>query len=112
MPRFTEIVFAGKVDRERVYDLGSGRDCARYVARHAYAWPGGYPLIVVTADGAALCARCVRDNFRLILESWRDFGESRNGGDGWTPAGMDTAEGYADEDCCDNCGASLTGAED
>lgn len=24
----------------------------------AYAWPGGYPIIYILADGATLCAKC------------------------------------------------------
>jgi hypothetical protein len=44
-----------------------------------YAWPGGYPLFFVAADGEALSFNAVRDNLREVLpamsqpwdRSWR-----------------------------------------
>lgn len=33
----------------------------------AYAWPGGYPLFLITSDGAALCFECARKEFRQIV---------------------------------------------
>ena len=44
-----------------------------------YAWPGGYPLFFVAADGVALSFDAVRDNLREVLpamsqpwdRSWR-----------------------------------------
>ena len=58
-----------------------------YISRHlhqslksaldAYAWPGGYPVYAVMADGEALCPRCARENIRLILADTR--GETRFG---------------------------------
>ena len=29
----------------------------KYVARHRYAWPGGYPMFVLLSDGECLCAK-------------------------------------------------------
>jgi hypothetical protein len=34
--------------------------------RDKYAWPGGYPLYLVTADGEALSIDAARDNWREI----------------------------------------------
>ena len=31
----------------------------------AYAWPGGYPIYHVTADGGVLCADCANENREL-----------------------------------------------
>jgi hypothetical protein len=35
--------------------------------REPYAWPGGYPKILVMADGECLCPKCARANFRAIV---------------------------------------------
>jgi hypothetical protein len=34
--------------------------------RNKYAWPGGYPLYLLTADGCALCVECGRKEFKQI----------------------------------------------
>lgn len=34
-----------------------------------YVWPGGYPLYFATSDGAALCFKCARAEFRNIADS-------------------------------------------
>jgi hypothetical protein len=39
---------------------------AKRFAREVYAWPGGYPLVALTADGGCLCADCVRKKWRMI----------------------------------------------
>ena len=31
-----------------------------------YAWPGGYPIFYLCADGGVLCADCVDENRELI----------------------------------------------
>jgi len=37
-----------------------------------YAWPGGYPLYFIAADGEPLCHKCVRGNFKqVIYETYR-----------------------------------------
>ncbi len=44
--------------------------------REPYAWPGGYPLFIIMADGEALSIEAASDNWRLIcqatLAGWRD----------------------------------------
>jgi len=35
----------------------------------AYAWPGGYPLCFITADGAALSFNTVKANARWIIDA-------------------------------------------
>ena len=42
-------------------------DQARHAARNSYAWPGGYPLAVVMADGECLCPECTRKEWRQIV---------------------------------------------
>jgi hypothetical protein len=51
----------------------------------AYAWPGGYPLFFVTADGAAL-------SFKTVRREWREIVSTHLRNDqrsGWFIAGCD-----------------------
>lgn len=34
----------------------------------AYAWPGGYPLAYVVADGGCLCPKCVNEHIFLTID--------------------------------------------
>lgn len=106
-----ETVVTGRVDRERVYSLDTGGGAARYVARHPYAWPGGYDLVLIMTDGGVLCADCVRANYRQILESVRDY-SNVNYGDGWTPAGYMLADDPGAELICDHCSKTISGEDE
>ena len=76
----------------------------REFARHPYAWPGGYPLILVMADGECLCASCARNEYRLISHSTRHHER-----DGWCAAGVDVHwEGEAI--ICAHCNAEIDSA--
>lgn len=76
----------------------------REAARSGFAWPGGYPLIVVMTDGATLCPACARAEYPLIARATRDGSR-----DGWAAAGTDIHwEGAPDE--CAHCGASIPSA--
>ena len=46
----------------------------KQVAKDHYAWPGGYPLFVVTHDGEELCAQCVEENLGLIVTATANVG--------------------------------------
>ncbi len=37
-----------------------------------YVWPGGYPAFAITQDCAALCFKCIRSNYRLVLEGFKE----------------------------------------
>ena len=50
------------------------RDMVREVAP-GYAWPGGYPLALLMADGEALCPACAVANVDLIADAF-DRGDS------------------------------------
>ena len=39
----------------------------KQVAKDHFAWPGGYPLMTVLADGECLCATCTEKELRLIV---------------------------------------------
>lgn len=75
---------------------------ARYVRRERYAWPGGYALALVLADGGALCPDCVASEFPQISYSHRHRLR-----DDWRPVGV-ASEADADEGCtCDHCGRTV-----
>ena len=38
--------------------------------RHPYAWPGGYPLAVLMADGECMCISCVKKEFKYIAREF------------------------------------------
>lgn len=42
-----------------------------------YAWPGGYPLYFIMADGEALSFKSAKAERRYILEALRDGNEQR-----------------------------------
>ena len=72
--------------------------------RSPYAWPGGYPLFAVTSDGASLCHKCCKDNYRQIRESMRDHSS-----DGWRVDAVDV--NWEDADMlCDDCGNVIESA--
>lgn len=50
--------------------------------RQPYAWPGGYPLYVVMADGEALSCDAARQEWRQIV-----FATLRGARDGWRALG-------------------------
>jgi hypothetical protein len=59
-----------------------------------YAWPGGYPILYLGADGAHLCYLCAQQSL---------------GGNDPTLSAMPLEGAYDDEDelCCDNCGEPI-----
>ena len=70
-----------------------------------YAWPGGYPLYFITADGAALSFEAVRAEWRNIVQAhlWND---SRSG---WAIAGVDV--NWEDTELyCDHTNAKIESA--
>ena len=54
------------------------------VARHKFAWPGGYLMVLVMSDGEFLCPDCVRENVDTIARDTRNRSRS-----GWAAAGAD-----------------------
>lgn len=69
------------------------------------AWPGGYPLYYVFADGGACCADCANDNITDIDAAMR--GEKRwNSHGGWALGAFDT--NWEDAKLhCDHCGKTI-----
>ena len=59
-------------------------ESVKSVARNPYAWPGGYPRMVVMSDGECLCPKCARAEFKLIARATLDNDRSD-----WTALGDD-----------------------
>lgn len=71
----------------------------------AYAWPGGYPLALITSDGAALCFDCAKQEARNVFWSIQN-----RCNDGWRVVACDIIEESGDDglDCiCDHCGKPI-----
>lgn len=41
----------------------------RELARNKYAWPGGYGLLALMGDNQIVCADCIKENYRLVLDA-------------------------------------------
>lgn len=72
--------------------------------RDKYTRQGGYPLFLITSDGAALCIECGKKEYRNIVWSIR-----HNVSDGWKVEAADinweNAELY-----CDHCDKQIESA--
>lgn len=72
--------------------------------RNPYAWPGGYPLFLLTTDGGAICKCCAKSEWPLICRSTRD-----NALDGWTAECVEV--NWEDQFLfCDHCGNQIESA--
>lgn len=69
--------------------------------RQPYAWPGGYPMVLIMDDGECLCPKCARDNFKLIVAATKS-----NARDGWQACHVPI--NYEDDELyCANCNAHI-----
>jgi hypothetical protein len=83
-------------------------DAVRYAARNRYAWPGGYPLVVVMSDGECLCTSCTRKQWRQIVRN--TLSSIRKGADvSWIAAGADVNWENPDLYCA-HCGDRIESA--
>lgn len=77
---------------------------AKDFARNPFAWPGGYPLAAITADGGCLCAACVRKEWRLVASESFD-----NSNCGFRISGVDV--NWENPDLyCDHCSERIESA--
>lgn len=44
----------------------SRNDLQSFIRSNGYAWPGGYPCVLMMADGEVIDAQSARENYRLI----------------------------------------------
>jgi len=58
--------------------IQSGKDFRETIRAGSYAWPGGYPLYFITADGAALSFETAKREAGLIIDAIRR--KDRSGG--------------------------------
>ena len=73
--------------------------------RNKYAWPGGYPLYLVTYDGDALSIDAARENWRLICSAY--IRQDRR--DSWYVCGADI--NYEDDNLyCAHSGEKIESA--
>ena len=69
----------------------------KQVAKDHFAWPGGYPLMVILSDGECLCAKCTEENLRLIVSATAKRDDAQ-----WEAIGQDV--NWEDEELiCANC---------
>ena len=72
--------------------------------RDKYAWPGGYPLFLITEDNAVLCCDCGKKEFRNIADAVH-----RNDNNGWKVIAADI--NWEDPDLyCDHCSKRIESA--
>ena len=72
--------------------------------RDKYAWPGGYPLYLLTSDGAALCVDCGKKEYRNIVRAIH-----HNVYNGWKVTAADV--NWEDTELyCDHCSQPIESA--
>jgi hypothetical protein len=78
---------------------------AKMVARDKYAWPGGYPMFLVMADGGCLCPACVKAEWRQIVQ-YTLWNQPESG---WMVLGQEI--NWENPDLyCDHCGERIESA--
>jgi hypothetical protein len=45
-----------------------------FTRSNGIAWPGCYPVVAIMGDCECMCAKCIRDNYKLVLRATRDSG--------------------------------------
>lgn len=45
----------------------------QFIRSGGYAWPGGYPCVLLMADGECIDAKSARENYCLIRQTMRDW---------------------------------------
>lgn len=74
----------------------------------AFAWPGGYPLVYVFADGGTCCADCANENIDDIDADMRG-GRRWNSHGGWALGAVDV-HWEGEPEVCDHCGKEIESA--
>lgn len=94
-----------QMDGRDISPFSDVRNIPRYVATQRFAWPGGYELFVVTADGGALCPDCVRENYRQVYAE--TIADNPPSGTGWKVSACDCVANVDDDLFCDHCARNL-----
>lgn len=85
-------------------EIKTGLEYRETLRAGPYAWPGGYPLILVCDDGAALCFDCGRSEGPQILRAIR-----QNERNGWQVIGCQVHWEGPDEECA-HCSRAIPSA--
>jgi hypothetical protein len=48
------------------------KDLQSFIRSGGYAWPGGYPCVLLMRDGECIDAQSARENYRQIRANMRD----------------------------------------
>lgn len=85
--------------------IRTGRAFRESLRAGPYAWPGGYAVVYVCDDGAALCAKCAKSEAPQIIGAIR--AGARNG---WRVIGCRIVEDFDEfsRETCAHCDAELT----
>jgi len=75
------------------------------VIREKFAWPGGYPMFLITSDGESLCCDCARKEYKQIFCSIKN-----DLSDGWKVIGHDI--NWEDLMVCCHCNKEIDSAYD
>jgi hypothetical protein len=59
------------------------QDLKQFVRSGGFAWPGGYPVVLLMMDGECIDAQSARENYRLIRRNMRDRADRD-----WIPAAL------------------------
>ena len=81
------------------------RNLRQAIRNGFFAWPGGYQMRAIMADGETMCCKCARDEYRRISDATR-HPEYRTG---WELFGVAVLWEGAPELCC-NCTAEIPSA--
>ena len=85
--------------------INSISDFRRAVRNGPYAWPGGYPLYWIMADGGACEFKVAKTERRAFLQALRDNWRS----DQWRPVALEV--NWVDADLwCDHTGERIESA--
>jgi hypothetical protein len=85
-------------------EIKTGLEYRETLRAGPYAWPGGYPLILVCDDGGILCFDCGRSEASQILRAIRG-----NESSGWRVIDCQTHDEGPDEECA-HCGRAIPSA--
>ena len=78
---------------------------AREAARNTYAWPGGYPLYLLCADGEVLCPDCAKKEWKQVAYATKHPGTDKQ----WEIAAVDV--NWEDESMrCAHCDKHIESA--
>jgi hypothetical protein len=89
--------------------INSISDFRRAVRNGPYAWPGGYPLYWIMADGGACAFKVAKAERRAMLTALHDKATNNYPATDWLPIGLDV--NWEDSELrCDHTGELIESA--